>query len=262
MNEYDLRQRITELKGSLGLIESELSQHRDNPGTLEDFKLVVDRARKSVWAVLTASASGDYNAFIADFRLRRATDLFQEIHVDLSAGAVNAATPGLHELESQLADLVAALPAPVTAGELPRFRTRSAQSEPSPTKGNPDLPARIRSLHEQLELIENAAGSEGLPRESLEDLKVAVDNVRTGVLTILTASNSDRYPEMIGCFRVRRATQIALNVHSDLVLGVITPDAPHLADFAQVAAGLLERVEVLCGGVLRRLSQELPALPG
>lgn len=261
MNEYDLRKRIRELKSSLGLIESELSERRDVTGTLEDFKHVVDRARRSVWAVLTASVSGDYNAFIADFRLRRATEMFQEIHVDLDAGGVNAATPGLHELESNLSDLVEALPVSVPAAPN-RFQTRISGAAVAPPKSNPDLTARIKSLREQLDMMEETLAREELPRHSLEDLKVAVDNVRTGVLMILSASNSERYSEMIGSFRVSRAAQITLNVHSDLVLGVLSPDSPNLLAFARVATTLLERLEVLCGGALRRLSQELPALQG
>ena len=181
--------------------------------------------------------------------------------MDLDAGAVNAATPGLHDLESRLADLVAALPAPTTPPDLTRFPARISSAHPAPPPTNPGLAGRVRELREQLDLMEDVMSSDELARDSLEDLKVAVDNVRTGVLTILTASQSDRYPEMLGCFRVRRAGQIALNVHSDLILGVITPESRHLADFSRVAASLLQRVEVLCGGALRRLSQELPAIP-
>ena len=56
----DLSFRIRNLKGDLESIEAELAKGEAPPETLQDFKSAVDSVRLSVWAVLTAAQSTDY----------------------------------------------------------------------------------------------------------------------------------------------------------------------------------------------------------
>lgn len=67
-----------------------------------------------------------------------------------------------------------------------------------------DLTREIATLRGQLttidaQLVRNASAPEGL-----EDLKRAVDNLRTSVWAVLSASRSSNYTEFIARFRLRR----------------------------------------------------------
>jgi hypothetical protein len=81
---------------------------------------------------------------------------------------------------------------------------------------DPALVSQIAQLRSQLTLVDaQLAKSEGAP-EGLEDLKTAVDNVRTSVWAVLSASRSHNYPGFIARFRLRRCIDILKAVQADL----------------------------------------------
>lgn len=116
-----------------------------------------------------------------------------------------------------------------------------------------ELAYRVTKLEDSLAIIEQEMQRGDAAEETLEDFKVAVDNVRTGILAILSATRSDDYAYALARFRLKRATQLSQNVLSDFVLGTVRPDSTHLSRFRAAAFKAYERIDVLCGNGLRRL---------
>ncbi|MFN8647505.1 MAG: hypothetical protein U0104_12125 [Gemmatimonadales bacterium] len=78
------------------------------------------------------------------------------------------------------------------------------------------LEEQIAQLRAQLTTVDaQLARSVGTP-EGLEDLKAAVDNVRTSVWAVLSASRSSNYPGFIARFRLRRGIDILRQIAGDL----------------------------------------------
>lgn len=92
MTQSDLKQQVADLRNALSSIEPELGRGA-NPEALKDFKAVVDNVRLSVWAALTGSQAEDYQTFIGGFRLRRGSDICQQILTDIDSGAVTRHSP-------------------------------------------------------------------------------------------------------------------------------------------------------------------------
>jgi len=78
-----------------------------------------------------------------------------------------------------------------------------------------ELGQQIALLRNQLTSIDTQlVKSAGAP-EGLEDLKRAVDNLRTSVWAILSASRSTNYPSFIVRFRLRRGIDILRAIQAD-----------------------------------------------
>jgi hypothetical protein len=78
------------------------------------------------------------------------------------------------------------------------------------------LASQIAQLRSQLTSVDTQlAKSSGAP-EGLEDLKDAVDNLRTSVWAVLSASRTSNYPGFITRFRLRRCIDILRAVLTDL----------------------------------------------
>lgn len=69
--------------------------------------------------------------------------------------------------------------------------------------------AAVKDLKDQLE------SAAGLPHESMEDLKSAVDDVRFRLWGVLMAANRRDYQEFSERFRLRRATEICRGIVAD-----------------------------------------------
>jgi len=119
---------------------------------------------------------------------------------------------------------------------------------------NAFLTAQMADLREALETIETGVYDGTATPQALEDFKVTVDNVRTGVLALLGATHSGDAPAAFARFHVRRAIQLTQNVMSDLVLGTARGAEKDVAEFRQVAAEVFERIDLFCGGGLDRLA--------
>jgi hypothetical protein len=73
--------------------------------------------------------------------------------------------------------------------------------------------AAVKELKDQLE----SAG--GLPHESMEELKSAVDDVRLRLWGVLMAANKRDYQEFSERFRLRRAAEICRGIVADAAAG-------------------------------------------
>jgi hypothetical protein len=94
------------------------------------------------------------------------------------------------------------------------------------------LAQQIAQLRSQLTAVDAqlARGTSSVPA-GLEDLKEAVDNMRTNVWAVLSASRSKEYPEFIARFRLRRAIDIMKQVAQDIDSG---PRRGALPEFAEL----------------------------
>jgi hypothetical protein len=86
------------------------------------------------------------------------------------------------------------------------------------------LAVQIAALRLQLTTVDGQLAKSGSNAEGLEDLKAAVDNLRTNVWAVLSASRSANYPGFITRFRLRRGIDILKQVSSDVDGGVLHPE--------------------------------------
>jgi hypothetical protein len=122
MMSEDLVKRVEDLKNALGMIESELASEETPPQGLADFKAAVDSIRLSVWAILTAAHSDDYDRYIGKYRLRRLTEMMGSMVADAEADAIPRATDEFQAFCAVLADLSE------------RFLPNSGRSVPEPLR--------------------------------------------------------------------------------------------------------------------------------
>lgn len=80
----------------------------------------------------------------------------------------------------------------------------------------PALISQIAQLRSQLTSVDAQLAKSSGPPEGLEDLKGAVDNLRTSVWAVLSASRTNNYPGYIARFRLRRCIDILRAVQTDL----------------------------------------------
>jgi hypothetical protein len=78
------------------------------------------------------------------------------------------------------------------------------------------LAQQVVQLRQQLTTVDAQLAKSRENAESLEDLKAAVDNLRTSVWAVLSASRSSNYPGFITRFRLRRTIDILKQVIGDL----------------------------------------------
>ena len=105
-----LGQRLFEVKGALEEVEKELAEGSMAPSDLEDFKLVVDHVRLSVWALMSAGWSDEYQdlsapktkQIIARFCLHRGEDICRAVVSDVEGGVIPANSPDLERFLSTL----------------------------------------------------------------------------------------------------------------------------------------------------------------
>jgi hypothetical protein len=115
------------------------------------------------------------------------------------------------------------------------------------------LSRQIGELRDALGIIEAQLESGQSSREAMEDFKVAVDNVRNTIIAIMGATHSGDYRKAIGQFHVKRATELAQNVMSDVVLGSVTGDSEGWGEFQGRASDALERLDLITGSAIGRL---------
>ena len=85
-----------------------------------------------------------------------------------------------------------------------------------PAIGDATLAQQVVQLRQQLTSVDAQLAKSGENAEGLEDLKAAVDNLRTSVWAVLSASRSSNYPGFINRFRLRRSIDILKQVLGDL----------------------------------------------
>lgn len=99
MTDTNLTKEIATLRGQLTTIDAQLVRNASAPEGLEDLKRAVDSLRTSVWAVLSASRTDNYQEFIARFRLRRGLDALKGILAECETEGGRVVHPEHSELQ-------------------------------------------------------------------------------------------------------------------------------------------------------------------
>ena len=94
-----LADQIDLVRQQLTSIDAQLARSGGSAQGLEDLKGAVDNLRTSVWAILTASRTGNYPGFIARFRLRRGIDILKHILADLESEVGGKLLPEHSEMQ-------------------------------------------------------------------------------------------------------------------------------------------------------------------
>lgn len=104
------------------------------------------------------------------------------------------------------------------------------------------LAPQIAQLRQQLTTVDQQLAKSGGSAEGLEDLKAAVDNLRTSVWAVLSASRTANYPGFITRFRLRRAIDILRQCVTDLDGASGTSLHPEHSEMQIQMQQLLERI--------------------
>lgn len=100
-----VRTHIKEVRTALNALEKGADRADRLPEGVRDLSRAVDGVRRSVWAVLEAQHTRDYASFLSRVRVRRATEVCEEVLADLSAEAVPRTTPGAEIFRGTLREL-------------------------------------------------------------------------------------------------------------------------------------------------------------
>lgn len=110
MSSEKLVEQVHQLKAALEEIEKRLSGGSEVPvAVLEDFKMAVDHTRMTVWALLSAADTDEYEVAsqVARFRLKRGVDMFRAVIADIDSNEVTIDSPELQQFFAILKDVVA-----------------------------------------------------------------------------------------------------------------------------------------------------------
>lgn len=107
---------------------------------------------------------------------------------------------------------------------------------------DPVLTDQITALRSQLTAIDAQLVRSGSAPEGLEDLKGVVDNLRTSVWAILSASRSSNYPLFIERFRLRRAIDILRTLVNEIEPGRGSGLHAEHSELQIIAQQLMERI--------------------
>jgi hypothetical protein len=106
----------------------------------------------------------------------------------------------------------------------------------------PVLTDQITALRSQLTAIDAQLARSASAPEGLEDLKAVVDNLRTSVWAILSASRASNYHVFIERFRLRRAIDILRTLVNEIEPGEGRMLHAEHSELQIIAQQLMERI--------------------
>jgi hypothetical protein len=104
------------------------------------------------------------------------------------------------------------------------------------------LSQQVTAIRTMLDGLDAQLAQAQAPPEGLEDLKRTVDNLRTNVWAILSASKSANYQTLIERFKLRRAIDITRNVLTEIESGKSTGLQPEHIELQILSQQLIERI--------------------
>jgi hypothetical protein len=104
------------------------------------------------------------------------------------------------------------------------------------------LAQQVAILRSMLTTIDGHLSRAAMAPEGLEDIKGAIDNLRTNVWGILSAGRSANYKVFVERFRLRRASEILRTILGEIDSGVAATLHPEHAELQLLAQQLVERI--------------------
>ncbi len=105
-SQEELREQMDRVRSILNILQADASAGQHPAEGARDLGKAVDDLRRTVWAVLTARHSGDYDSYLARIRVRRATESCEEVLAELYAGTLTPDTPGLFTLYAAISEIL------------------------------------------------------------------------------------------------------------------------------------------------------------
>ena len=110
-----------------------------------------------------------------------------------------------------------------------------------------DLNHVVDELQRALTEIDSKLAWDDLPMAALEEFKVALDNVRTSLLALISAADASDHKRSLRRLRLHRAAQVCHNVFSSVIDGTIGPATPGITELKATVEETLDRVDRLIG---------------
>ncbi len=107
------------------------------------------------------------------------------------------------------------------------------------------LAQQVAALRSMLASIDSHLARAAMAPEGLEDIKGAIDNLRTNVWGILSAGRSTNYKAFVERFRLRRAIDILRTILTEIESGEAATLHPEHAELQMLAQHLAELVGLL-----------------
>ena len=105
-----------------------------------------------------------------------------------------------------------------------------------------DIGIRLRDLNDSLTALEHDLSRRKTPPEGLGEFKDAVDEIRTNLIAVVTATHSGRYDASIGQFRMHRGNQVCQNLLADVIDGTVTGDTEGFEECYQAVKNLYDQL--------------------
>ena len=104
-NDDLLRTSLDELRSKLDIIDAEMARGQPPAEALTAIEHAVSAVRRDIWALLTAQHPHDIQSYTGKIRIRRATEMCEEVLADLHAETLPLNTPGLEVFHATLREL-------------------------------------------------------------------------------------------------------------------------------------------------------------
>ncbi len=102
-----LRKDLQDLRSKLDIIDAEMSRGEPQREVVRAIEEAVSTVRGNLWTLLSAQHTDDSQGFLGKIRVRRATELCEDVLADLHANTLTRATPGRQVFHATLQELAA-----------------------------------------------------------------------------------------------------------------------------------------------------------
>ncbi len=93
------------MRSKLNIIDAEMDLGEAPDGAVRAVEKAVSTLRSNIWILLSAQHADDYQSYVGRIRVRRATELCEDILADLHAETLLPQTPGLRVFHATLHEL-------------------------------------------------------------------------------------------------------------------------------------------------------------
>jgi hypothetical protein len=104
-NDDLLQTSLDELRSKLDIIDAEMVRGQPPAEALTAIEHAVSAVRRDIWVLLTAQHADDIRGYTGKIRIRRATEMCEEVLADLHAETLPPNTPGLEVFHATLREL-------------------------------------------------------------------------------------------------------------------------------------------------------------
>ena len=105
-----------------------------------------------------------------------------------------------------------------------------------------DIGIRLRDLNDSLTALEHDLTRRTTAPAGLDEFKDAIDEIRTNLIAVVTATHSGNYDASIGQFRMHRGNQVCQNLLADVIDGTVSAGTDGFEECYQAVKNLYEQL--------------------